>query len=341
MRISVICTVLNEAAAVGRLLDGLLAQTRPPDEVVIVDGGSNDGTPAVILSYADRLPLKLQEARGANISRGRNLAVKRSSGDVIVSTDAGVRLPPDWLERLTAPFTNLSPEDLRDGNYAVAGFFTPDPQSTFELSLGVTTLPLADDIKPETFLPSSRSVAFSRGAFECSGGYPEWLDYSEDLLFDFALIDCCGGFAWAPDAVAHFRPRSSLRKFFRQYYLYARGDGKADLWRKRHLIRYLTYLVALPVLLALAIFHHPLWLLLLLAGGLAYCWRPFQRLRAQWAGYSALQRLWATLLIPAIRITGDVAKMIGYPVGLRWRRTNRARPEIHWRSKLDSAQRYG
>ena len=92
MRISVICTVLNEAAAVGRLLDGLLAQTRPPDEVIIVDGGSSDGTPAVILSYADRLPLKLQEARGANISRGRNLAVKRSSGDVIASTDAGVRL---------------------------------------------------------------------------------------------------------------------------------------------------------------------------------------------------------------------------------------------------------
>ena len=122
---------------------------------------------------------------------------------------------------------------------------------------------MLEDINPETFLPSSRSVAFSRGAFTCSGGYPEWLDYSEDLLFDFALIDCCGGFAWAPDAVAHFRPRPTLRKFARQYYLYARGDGKADLWRKRHLIRYLTYLVALPILLALAVLHHPAWLLLL------------------------------------------------------------------------------
>ena len=341
MRISVICTVLNEAQAVGRLLDGLLAQTRPPDEVVIVDGGSSDGTPAVILSYADRLPLKLQEARGANISRGRNLAVKRSSGDVIASTDAGVRLPPDWLERLTAPFTNLPPEDLRAGNYAVAGFFSPDPQSAFELSLGATTLPLVEEINPQTFLPSSRSVAFSRGAFEDSGGYPEWLDYSEDLLFDFGLIDSCGGFAWTPDATVHFRPRSSLRKFFRQYYLYARGDGKADLWRKRHLVRYLTYLVALPILLALAVLHHPLWLVLLVAGGLAYCWRPFSRLRAQWSGYSFGQRLWATLLIPMIRVTGDVAKMIGYPVGRRWRRANRARPEIDWRSKLDSGQRYG
>ncbi|MFN2164740.1 MAG: glycosyltransferase family 2 protein, partial [Anaerolineae bacterium] len=62
MRISVICTVLNEAQAVSRLLDSLLAQTRPPDEVVIVDGGSSDGTQAMVMSYAGRLPLKLQEA---------------------------------------------------------------------------------------------------------------------------------------------------------------------------------------------------------------------------------------------------------------------------------------
>ena len=86
MRVSVICTVLNEKDAITRLLDSLVAQTRPADEVVIVDGGSSDGTPAVVMSYAGRLPLKLQEARGANISRGRNLAVQRTTGEVIAST---------------------------------------------------------------------------------------------------------------------------------------------------------------------------------------------------------------------------------------------------------------
>ncbi|HSN74301.1 MAG TPA: glycosyltransferase [Anaerolineae bacterium] len=341
MRVSVICTVLNEAQAVGRLLDSLAAQSRLPDEVVVVDGGSSDGTQTVVMGYAERLPLKLQEARGANISRGRNLAVKRSTGDVIASTDAGVRLEPDWLERLVTPFEGLSPEELRSGSYAVAGFFQPDPQGAFELALGATTLPLAKDVQPERFLPSSRSVAFSRGAWQCSGGYPEWLDYCEDLLFDFQLIECCGGFAWAPDALVHFRPRPSLRSFFRQYYRYARGDGKAGLWRKRHAIRYLTYLIALPALLALSVLHHPLWLLALLAGVLAYSWRPMQRLQAQWQGYRWPQRLWALLLIPLIRLAGDVAKMLGYPAGLRWRRQNRARDEIHWRRGFASGRRYG
>ena len=46
-----------------------------------------------------------------------------------------------------------------------------------------------------------------------------------------------------PTAIAHFRPRSSLRAFFKQYYRYSRGDGKADLWRKRHAIRYGAYAV--------------------------------------------------------------------------------------------------
>ncbi len=341
MRISVICTVFNEAAAIGRLLDSLLAQTRPPDEVVIVDGGSTDGTQAVIMGYAGRLPLKLQEARGANISRGRNLAIKRATGEVIASTDAGVRLEPDWLERLVEPFAGLTAEQRLTGCYATAGFFLPDPQNTFELALGATTLPLVDDVDPGRFLPSSRSVAFTKAAFEASGGYPEWLDYCEDLIFDFRLIDVCGGFAWAPQAVARFRPRPNLRAFARQYYRYARGDGKADLWRQRHALRYFTYLAALPVLLLLTVLHHPLWAMALLAGVLAYCRRPAQRLRAQWEGYGWPQRLVALLWIPIIRATGDVAKMLGYPAGVRWRWANRRRRELFWRQELDKGNQYG
>jgi hypothetical protein len=240
-----------------------------------------------------------------------------------------------------APFESEDGGSFAAGRHAVAGFFLPDPQTPFELALGATTLPLVDDVDPSRFLPSSRSVAFTRSAFDCSQGYPEWLDYCEDLIFDFRLIACCGGFAWAPGAVAHFQPRASLRSFFKQYYRYARGDGKADLWRKRHLVRYATYLIALPALLLLAFFHHPLWLLALLAGILAYSRRPFQRLSTQWRAYRWHQRLWAILLIPIIRAAGDVAKMLGYPAGLRWRRNHRAEPAIHWRQQLDNGHRYG
>ena len=59
----------------------------------------------------------------------------------------------------------------------VAGFFRADPHSPFEVAMGATVLPLRDEIDPATFLPSSRSVAFRKAAWQAVGGYPEWIDY--------------------------------------------------------------------------------------------------------------------------------------------------------------------
>jgi glycosyltransferase involved in cell wall biosynthesis len=103
-RVAVIATVLNEGEAIRRLLDSLVAQTRRPAEVVIVDGGSRDNTVAEIAAYADRLPLRVLVEPGANISRGRNVAIAATTAEVIASVDAGVWLEPWWLEKLTAPF---------------------------------------------------------------------------------------------------------------------------------------------------------------------------------------------------------------------------------------------
>ncbi len=54
MQVSVIVTVYNERDSIGRLLASLAEQTRLPDEVVICDGGSNDGTVDVIHDYCGR-----------------------------------------------------------------------------------------------------------------------------------------------------------------------------------------------------------------------------------------------------------------------------------------------
>jgi hypothetical protein len=153
------------------------------------------------------------------------------------------------------------------------------------------------------------------------GGYPEWLDYCEDLVFDFKLREL-GRFAFAPQALAYFRPRKNLVAFFRQYYRYARGDGKADLWRLRHAIRYITYLMALPTLFLLGLRWTPLWWLLYAAGGAIMFWTPYKRLWPMIKSYSLVGKVKAILWVPIIRVTGDIAKMIGYPVGVVWRLPN-------------------
>ncbi|MFN8489150.1 MAG: glycosyltransferase [Caldilineaceae bacterium] len=366
MHVSVILTVYNERRSIERLLASLAQQTHPPDEVVICDGGSTDGTVAAIQNYCARFPGQLPNLRiliepGANISRGRNLAIQASVGPLIAVTDAGVRLSPAWLEHLVAPWQNSQRErqaqqqSQQTEPLAVAGFFLPDVKGKFETAMAATVLPLTDDIDPAKFLPSSRSVAFTKAAWEKVGGYPEWLDYCEDLIFDIKMNDLAkemqrlsvnsraprpalrapSAFTWAPDALVYFRPRESLRAFWTQYYRYARGDGKADLWRKRHLIRYITYLVLLPALLGHAFWgFFARWLgwVGLLIGIAIYCWRPWQRLQVLGKNLNWRDRVIAALWSPVIRMVGDVAKMVGYPVGLWWRWRHRNCSEVDWRN---------
>lgn len=324
--VSVIATVYQEIGSIDRLLRSLAAQSHRPDEVVIVDGGSSDGTlerlqrvaagqdPA--LPWPADIRLRIHAAPGANISRGRNLAIDLAAGPWIAATDAGVTLQPSWLAELMAP--------VAEGRAPwVGGFFASAPENDFELALGAVTLPMAGEIAPQSFLPSSRSVAFRREDALAIGGYPEWLDYCEDLVFDLRLISRVGRPAFAPRACVSFRPRPSWRAFWTQYYRYARGDGKSGLWPRRHAIRYATYLGAIPGLAWMAA-AAPAWASLaagslLLAGLASMAWRPLGRLRSQWQGLGAGGRARPLALLLPLRIWGDLAKMAGYPAGLWWR----------------------
>jgi hypothetical protein len=105
------------------------------------------------------------------------------------------------------------------------------------------------------------------------------------------------------------------------------------LFFKRHLIRYLTYGVALPTIIVAAVINSPWWLLLLAAGGLYMVSGPYRRLLRQWGDLRPGQKLAAALWVPIIRVVGDLAKMAGYPVGRVWRWRNHP-PE--WRALSSS-----
>jgi glycosyltransferase involved in cell wall biosynthesis len=336
--VSLIATVRDERASIDALLTSLCAQQRLPDGAIFVDGGSTDGTlerltrlqhphPAATAPQGSSEPLpqpplpavRVLSRPGANISQGRNLAAA-AGHDLLAVTDAGVRLHPSWLSRLVAPLE-------RDPTLAVsAGFFVADPRGVWELALGATTLPDVDEIDPAAFLPSSRSVAFRKEAWQMAGGYPEWLDYCEDVIFDLALRRVAGPLRFVPRATVRFRPRPTPGAFFRQYYRYARGDGKAGLWPRRHALRYGAYLLGLLLLWPALFPSTPTSrrappLLLLSMGGIAYLRRPFRRVMR--APASGPQRLQAVPLLPLVRLIGDVAKMAGYPAGLWWRARHR------------------
>lgn len=102
MSISVIVPTLNARSQITRLLESLYAQSLPPDEIIVVDSGSNDGTPEI----ASKLGARVMCIPRWQFNHGqtRNFAISRSRGDLVVLTVQDA-LPCDntWLEKLCLP----------------------------------------------------------------------------------------------------------------------------------------------------------------------------------------------------------------------------------------------
>lgn len=240
-KISLICTVKNEKETILDLLESLEGQSRLPDEVVIVDGGSTDRTVELIKEFMKRskLNIRLIVAPGANIAQGRNIAIENSTYDVIVSTDAGCRLHPRWLENIVRPFEEDPSVDV------VSGVYLPWHENEFQEVAGYIIFPEVDRHDPQKFLPSSRSVAFKKEAWRRVGGYPKYLYTAEDTLFDLKLKRLGMKFVLARNAIVYWRVRKNLREIFKQHFNYAKGDGEAFIRVRRYLLVYSSLLLVL------------------------------------------------------------------------------------------------
>jgi glycosyltransferase involved in cell wall biosynthesis len=310
MKVSLIATVLNADDRIGGFLASIAAQIRAPEEVIVVDGGSTDGT-------AERLRgaegITLIEEPGANIARGRNLALAAASHDAIAVADADCAYGPGWLAALLEP--------LEAGADVAMGWTEPVVASLLDACVSSLGFPLvADEVDATTFMPSARSVAFRRETIDAVGGYPEWLAIGEDMWVNHRWRERAFDMRMAPDAVAHWHPRSSLGHIWRQYVRYARGDGQGGMYPERHALRFAVYggLIA-------ALASRRTWPKLLAVGGaVAYARTPVRRAHARLA--TSRDRAIATVLVPALLAFTDAAKMCGYALGLADRLTGRVHP---------------
>ena len=78
-------------------LEGVLGQTRPADEIIVVDDGSTDNTVEIARAYPVKI-VKHQQNRG--LGAARNTGVMESSHDLVASLDSDCVARPDWLEKL-------------------------------------------------------------------------------------------------------------------------------------------------------------------------------------------------------------------------------------------------
>lgn len=289
---SIIATVLNEAGDIPRLVESLLAQDPQPGEVILVDGGSIDGTWEWLEAAAIRNPLlKVIRDETCNfkyspgpIARGRNVAIRAATSPIIACADAGCSYSPDWLANLTAPLASGEAE------YVLGGSCLDTSPGTGFAATACTIWDLASApffsirLSPDepTKSCTARSMAFLKSLWEGIGGFPEHLLMGEDTFFDLEARSRTSP-AFVANAKAYYRPQNSFRSAAQQLARYAFWDGRARLrWSRlsRNAAR------CLLELLALASFNWtvaPLLVVLVLESWYAFHrdWRDLRRFGAR------------------------------------------------------------
>lgn len=101
LTLSVIVCAHNEAGYLGACLHSLLAQSRPPDEIIVVNNDSSDATGSVAAAIAG-VRVVDEPRRGLVVAReaGRRAA----KGGILVYVDADCRAPFQWLEKIERRF---------------------------------------------------------------------------------------------------------------------------------------------------------------------------------------------------------------------------------------------
>jgi glycosyltransferase involved in cell wall biosynthesis len=321
MKVSLITTERNEAGAIREFIDSVLEQSLRPDEIVIADADSTDGTKEIIQEYIDQgAPLKLVVVPG-NRSVGRNAAIEAAAHEIIAVADVGCRLDRDWFKNITQPFRDNAETAM------VAGGFKAEPKTAFERVSTQLMLPDEDERDVRTWLPSSRSIAFTKTAWRTAGKYPDYHEFEkrlqmkcggEDTLFDLALKDAGYEFADGLKAIVWWRPRPDFKSFYLQYYWYAVGDGMDLTGLADHpFFRRLTIKYTAVVVATVALWLTPWpWLALL---PLAYLAATLAR-RSLWAWRKVKDgRVTDLAMMVALLLAYDLSQIFGYWYGVRKR----------------------
>lgn len=295
MSISFISTVLNEEGTIEKLLQSLLLQSKKPDEIIIVDGGSIDDTVDKMENFQrEHLDSNviISVIKKTNRAEGRNEAIKIANGDIIAISDAGCELDKDWLKKIIQPFNKPFID-------VVAGYYKSKTTNIFEKCVTSYVLSPPDKVNPQEFLPASRSMAFRRKTWENLGGFPINFSDNEDYVLANTMRKKRMQIFFAKDAIVYWYPRTNITGFFYMIYRFARGDTKAKLRYPKMISIFLRYIFLFFLALYFPLFY-------LLIGLTIYL------LWAVWKNYKYVNHPLAFLYLPVFQVTSDIAVMAGF-----------------------------
>lgn len=314
MRVSLVVPVRDEERGVADLLARINAQTRRPDEIVIVDGGSKDRTIELLRAAAAHdASLRVIEAGDATPGRGRNVGIAAATYDWVALTDAGNRLEPDWLARLVAVAERDPSVEFVQGNFEIAA-------DTFFTRCAALAYPPVKYDRPEGRVrgPFIASSLLRREVWREIGGFPD-LRAAEDLIFMEEIARRGYRTVWEPRATVWWELRPDFASTFKKFVLYSRHNvwaGRARQWHYGVARQY----ALVAVFLLLALLHSAWWL-----AGVAL-WLAARTFRSIWRRREGRGLAWALnplqfVGVAAIILTVDLGTFVGWAQALATRPT--------------------
>ena len=180
MRVSLIIATFNHARFLGAAIDSALAQTLGAVDVIVVDDGSTDDTPAVLARYAGRVRVLRQPNRGLAAARNAGLAAAR--GTYVAFLDADDVMAPT---KLAAQLEMLERSPTIGWTYCDVLIETVATRTTVTASerFGYAARALDGWLFPElihgNFIPAIAPM-IRRTALDAAGGFDERLTALED-----------------------------------------------------------------------------------------------------------------------------------------------------------------
>ncbi|HXZ86611.1 MAG TPA: glycosyltransferase family 2 protein, partial [Myxococcota bacterium] len=236
--VSVVMPVYQEREFIALVLEDLLRQQlglaaggEAALEVLVVDGGSTDGTQELVRAVAARDPrvrLLLNPRRRS--SAGRALGVEAARGEFVAIVDGHCRLPSaSWLRDMVELFERTGADCLARPAPLVArdpSYWTDAICAARASRFGHNLTSTLYDGEEHPVDPRSSGIIYRRSVFERVGNFDPDFDACEDVEFNHRVAE--GGFLSYrhPDLSVDYRPRTSLRALFRQMFRYGRGRAR-------------------------------------------------------------------------------------------------------------------
>jgi succinoglycan biosynthesis protein ExoA len=242
--VSVVIVTYNNSDTIAETLDSVFNQRTPQFdiEILVVDGGSTDGTLAVV----DEYPVDIYQVPNGSIGKCRNIGIEKASGDYIAFIDSDCRAPPTWLQQHLETLEQYSPPIIGVGGPNIA--FRTDPvfsrvvESFGKTMLGSGGSPQSYGINETTVVKSvpACNVLYDPQVFE-HFRFDNNINIGEDAEFHYRLSHSDFKLLFDPSTkVEHHLPSNTV-EFFGKNHSYGKAMAQIQM-KHRSIIRWYSFL---------------------------------------------------------------------------------------------------